>query len=545
MSGPDPDQSAAAPPGDRQPVGSALQANVVVAAGTALSRLTGFARFAVFGVIFGRAALWDAYNAANNSPNMVYELLLGGVLSATLVPVFTRLFHDEDDESAGVVVGTSLVTVAVLAIIGVAAAPWIFRLSSIRVSGAVDAGDYRSLGSSLARVFLIQIFFYGASALWGALLNTRKRFFAPAWAPILSNVAIIISLVVAKMQLRDGEDGFVKALKNPGFRYTLATGATVGIALQALVLLPAMRSAGIRLRFRADFRHPAVRQVFRLSTWTVGFAASNIVSAQIVQNLAKPGSGNASAYTLAYTFFQLPHALLAMSILTTFIPDLAGSVRRRDRFAFVDRMSFGIRTIALITIPAGFGLFALRRPIVGALLQHGRFTSLDALVTSRALAGFALGLGGFSIYMFVLRGFYSHHDTKTPFKLNVIENLLNILFAFIFVGPFGVLGLGLAFALAYVVTALLAIQVLQYKVHGFELRLMFNAMGKTVLASVVMAEAIWLFSKFVGSNAGFGAVARLAVGIIVGIPVYAGLMWLMGSPELRMLERMALRRLRR
>jgi putative peptidoglycan lipid II flippase len=394
-------------------------------------------------------------------------------------------------------------------------------------------------------VFLIQIFFYGASALWGALLNTRRRFFAPAWAPILSNIAIIISLVLAKMQLKSGEDGFVKALHNAGFRYTLATGATVGIALQALVLLPAMRSAGIRFRFRADFRHPAVRQVFRLSTWTVGFAAANIVSAQIVQNLAKPGSGNASAYTLAYTFFQLPHALLAMSILTTFIPDLAGSVKRRDRFAFVDRMSFGIRTIALITVPAGFALFALRRPLVGALLQHGRFNALDSLVTSRALAGFALGLGGFSVYMFVLRGFYSHQDTKTPFKLNLIENALNIVFALVFVGPYGVLGLGLAFALAYILTALLAIQVLHYKVRGFELRPMFASMAKTVLASIVMAEAIWLFSKLVGSNAGLGAIARLLVGSAVGLPVYAGLMWLMGSPELRLVERMVLRRLRR
>ena len=548
VSGPDPDQSGATatPSGpQRRPGASVLQANVVVAAGTALSRLTGFARFALFGVIFGRAALWDAYNAANNSPNMVYELLLGGVLSATLVPVFTRLFHDEDDESIGAVVGTSLVAVAGLTVLGVAAAPWIFRLSSFRVSGAVDADDYRSLGASLARVFLIQILFYGASALWGALLNTRKRFFAPAWAPILSNVAIIVSLILAKMQLKPGEDGFIEALNNTGFRYTLAIGATTGIALQALVLIPAMRSAGIRLRFRADFRHPAVRQVFRLSTWTLGFAAANIVSSQIVQNLAQPGSGNASAYTLAYTFFQLPHALLAMSILTTFIPDLAGSVRRGDRFAFVDRMSFGIRTIALITVPAGFGLFALRRPIVGALLQHGQFTSLDALVTSRALAGFALGLGGFSIYMFVLRGFYSHRDTKTPFKLNLVENLLNIIFAVIFVGPFGVLGLGLAFALAYVLTALLAIQVLQYKVNGFELRPMFASFGKTVLAGLVMAEAIWLFSRLVGSNAGAGALARVALGITVGVPVYAGLMWLMGSPELRALERMAVRRFRR
>lgn len=544
MNGSDPKDSAAGTPRPRRRPDSALQANVVVAAGTALSRLTGFARFAIFGIIFGRAALWDAYNAANNSPNMVYELLLGGVLSATLVPVFTRLFHDQDDEAAGAVVGTSLAALAGMTVVAVVGAPWIFRISSVRVSGAVDAGDYRSLGASLARVFLIQIFFYGLSALWGALLNTRKRFFAPAWAPILSNVAIIVSLLVAKAQLKHGEDGFVKALGNTGFRYTLAAGATVGIALQALVLIPAMRNAGIRIRVHADFRHPAVRQVFRLSAWTVGFAASNIVSAQVVQNLAKPGSGNASAYTLAYTFFQLPHALLAMSILTTFIPDLAASVKQRDRTAFVDRMSFGVRTIALITVPAGFGLFALRRPIVGALLQHGRFGASDALVTSRALAGFALGLGGFSIYMFALRGFYSHHDTKTPFKLNVVENLLNIVLAFVLVGRYGVLGLGLAFAMAYIITAAWALQILHYKVGGFELRPLFAAVGKTVLASVVMAEFIWIIGHVVGGNAGIGAVARILAGIIVGVAVYAVLMWMLGSDELNSARKLLLRRFR-
>jgi putative peptidoglycan lipid II flippase len=514
----------------------ALSANVTVAAGTAISRLTGFLRFAVFGVIFGRAALWDAYNAANNSPNMIYELVLGGVLSATLVPVFTRMFLDEDEESAGAVVSCSLIAVGVLAVVAVIGAPWIFHISSIHVSKTVDATQYRYLGTQLARIFLIQIFFYGLSALWGALLNARSRFFAPAWAPILSNLAIIISLVAAKMQLKHGTDSFVLALHDAKFRYTLGIGATAGIALQAFALLPALRQAGIRIPFRPDFGHPAVKKVFRLSAWTIGYALANIVAAQVVQNLAKPGSGNASAYTLAYTFFQLPHALLAMSVLTTFVPDLAGSVKRADRQGFVSKMSTGVRIVALFTVPAGFGLFALRRPILGALLQHGRFTSLDALVTSRALAGFALGLGGYSIYLFALRGFYSHQDTRTAFTINLFENLFNIVLAVALAGRYGVLGLGAAFGLAYVVSAIWALQVLGYKVPGFDFRGLLLSLGKTALAATVMAEVIWFATHRIGSNVGMGAAARIVVGIMVGIVVYAGVIWALGYEELEQVK---------
>ena len=523
---------------------SIFQANLVVGLGTALSRLTGFVRFAVFGIIFGRTALWDAYNAANNSPNMIYELVLGGVLSATLVPVFTRLFADEDDDASSAVVSSSIVAVAGLTVVAVVAAPWIFRLTSFRVADGVDAGDYRSLGASLARILLIQIFFYGLSAIWGALLNAKKRFFAPAWAPILSNLAIIISLVVAKLQM-DTDDGFTEAIASASFRNTLAIGATVGIALQALAHLPALRAAGIGLRFRPQFGHPAVRRVFRLSAWTIGYAAANIAAALVVQNLADPGSGNASAYTLAYTFFQLPHALLAMSVLTTFVPDLAGSVKRRDRPAFVDRMSLGIRVVALVTVPAGFGLFVLRRPIIGLLLDHGSFDANDALVTSRALAGFALGLGGYSLYLFVMRGFYSHQDTRTPFTLNLVENVLNVVLALALYPHFGVLGLGLAFALAYTATAAWALQVLHYKVGGFDLRGLFLNVGKTVLASLLMAELVWFVYRALGSNAGAGAAVRVVIGLVIGPLAYAGTMWLLGSEELRRVRSMIDARLSR
>jgi len=500
-----------------------LRSNVVVAAGTALSRITGVARFALFGVIFGRAALWDAYNAANNTPNMIYELLLGGILSATLVPVFTRYFADQDDEAVSAVVSTSIVAVAGLTAVAALAAPLIFRMSAINVSDTVDADDYRWLGTALARIFLVQIFFYGLSALWGAMLNAKKRFFAPAWSPILANIAIIVSLVAANAQLKDGEEGFAKALANPGFRNTLAIGATLGISLQAAALFPALKRAGIRVRFRPDFKHPAVRKGFRLSGWTVGYAVCNITAVQVVMNLAEPGSGNASAYSLAFTFFLLPHALLAMSILTTFVPDLAGFVKRRDRAGFVDRMSFGIRLVALVTIPAGFGLFVLRQPIIGALLEHGNFTAADTLVTSRALAGFALGLAGFSVYLFVLRGFYSHQDTKTAFTINLFENVLNIVLAVLLVGRYDVLGLGAAFGLAYLVSAVAALRVLQNKVGGFDVRGIMASMGKMVLAGAIMAEAIWYLEKAIGSNRGAGAWARIAMGVVVGPVIYVSL----------------------
>ena len=234
----------------------------------------------------------------------------------------------------------------------------------------------------------------------------------------------------------------------------------------AVVLIPAMLRTGFAFRPVVDFRHPAVRQLLKLSAWTLGFVAANQISLIVVRNLAGPGSGDATAYLAAFTFFVLPHGLLAVSIATTFQPEMARAVARKERPAFIDQASLGIRMTALLTIPAGVGIFVLRRPIVGALLQRGQFDALDAANTSRALAGFALGLGAFSIYMFTLRGFYAHKDTRTPFVINVVENLFNIVLAVLLVDRFGVLGLGLAFAIAYVVSSVWALQVLSYKVPG-------------------------------------------------------------------------------
>jgi len=522
-----------------------VRSNVVVAIGTALSRVTGLIRVVVLSYVIGQNALADAYNGANNSPNAIYELLLGGVLSASLVPLFTKLTEDKDDEATSAVITVATAALVVLTALAVVAAPWIFNLYSLNPSKSVNADDYHRVGTLLARIFLIQIFFYGISALGTSVLNARRRFFAAAWAPVLSNLVIIVSLLFVPRVVGHKGVQLTDVLDNNGLRLLLGLGATVGIAVMAVSLWPALRLAKVPLKPNLDYRNPAVKKLLSLSGWTLGYAAANQVAVIVVQNLAlSRGVGQQDAYTKAFTFFVLPHGLLAVSIATTFVPELARFVAKHDKQAFIERSSLGIRMVALLTMPAGFGLFVLRRSIIGGILQHGQFTATNALNTSRALGGFALGLVGFSVYLFVLRGFYAHGDAKTPFIINLFENLINIVLAFVLVGHFGVLGLGLSFGIAYLVSAAWGLLVLSYKVPGFPLRPIYVSLWRMLLAALVMAEAVWLVARMVGANSGNGAVSRAVAGTLVGTSVYVAVLVALRAPELDLLRSRLLHRRR-
>lgn len=528
------------PPGD--PGHSLLRSNAVVALGTGLSRLTGMLKIIVFGFVIGQTALADAYDGANNSPNSVYELLLGGVLSAALVPMFTRLFENEDEESVEAVVSVSIVFLTAITAIAVFSAPWIFRVFSLSPDPSVDPNDFRTVGTALTRIFLLQIFFYGIAALFGAVLNAQRRFFAAAWSPVLANIVIIASLLYVPTLLDKDSPVLTDVLDSPSFRWLLGLGATGGIALQALILLPAIHRAGLNLRFRFDLRHPAVKKLFALSGWTFGYVLANQLTVVIVKNLAQPGSGGQDAYAKATTFFYFPHGLLAMSIATTFIPEMARAVSRRDREAFVERTELGIRLVALLTIPAAFGFLALSRPIIGALLQHGQFDLPASINTARVLAGLALGLVGYSVYLFTLRGFYAHQDTRTPFIINCVQNAINIVLAFVLVGFYDVLGLGIAFALSYLIAAVIAIFVLQVKVPEFPAWHTVLSIGRMMAAGAGMGIVVWLSAGAVGDNDGLGALARVIVGLLIGAVVYTGALTVLRVPEMANLRAIVARR---
>lgn len=517
-----------------------LRSNLVVATGTALSRASGLLRVVVFAYVIGQEGLADAYKLANETPNIVYDLLIGGVLSATLVPLFTAFIgtgdREPDDRATNVVITVATTLMVAITAVAVVAAPLIFRLYSLNLGDDVDADLFRQVGTTLTRIFLIQILFYGLTGIANAYLNSRRRFFVAAWSPILPNLIIVVTLLTLP-GAGDTVWSLDDVVSNERLRWTLGLGATAGIAAMAAVVVPAMVAAGLRFRPVFDWKHPAVRKLLVLSGWTIGFVVANQIALIVVRNLALgEGEGIAAAYFDAFVWFVLPHGLLAVSIATTFQPEMARSVTDRDRAAFIHHNSLGTRLIALLTLPAAAGMFVLREPIIG-LMQRGQFDADDLHNTSRALAGLSVGLVGFSIYLFTLRGFYAHQDTRTPFVLNVGENLLNIALAFVFVGRWGVLGLGLAYSVAYLVSSVWALSTLSYKVRGLRVRDVVGGMWKMLLAAILMAEAIWFVTHGVDSVVGWRGLAQIVIGGVVGLVVYVAVLLALNAEEMDWLRR--------
>lgn len=517
-------------------VGTMLRANLVVASGTALSRITGLGRVLAFAYVIGQTSLADAYKLANETPNIVYDLLLGGVLSATLVPIFTSLGWGSAND-AGVSAGDSasrrrsteaVVTAAVAGVVlvtvmAVALAPWIFRLYSLRVGDGVDPEVFRATGTTLTRFFLVQILFYGLTGIANALLHSQRRFLAASWSPVVSNLVIIASLLsLPEAGSRDWPLGAVA--DDTRLRLTLGLGATIGIAAMAAIVVPAVIRSGVRLRPRLDLREPAVRRLAAMSGWTVGFVIANQVALVVVRNLADPGSSLASAYFDAFVFFVLPHGLLAVSIATTFQPELASAVADGDRRAFTERMTGGMRAVIGLTAPAAALLLVLREPLISGLMERGRFDAGAVTNTANALAGLSLGLVGFSAYLFTLRGYYAHQDTRTPFVINVGENLMNIVFAVAIVGPLGVFGLGLAHSLAYLLAAVGAVVVLGRRIGQPMLGALVPTLWRVALSSLFAAEVAWLVAGALDPAGPNQALLTTAVAGVSGVAAYvAGL----------------------
>jgi len=514
---------------------------LIVAIGTAMSRLTGLLRVVVFGVIIGQTALADAFDGANNSPNSIYELLVGGLLAASLVPLFTRFAEDDDEEATFAVVTSSLIVLAFATILAVIAAPLIFHLFSLHPSPLVDAELFRRAGTAMTRIFLVQIFFYGLTAIGSALLNSRRHFFAAAWAPVLSNV-VTISLLIVIPFTRDGTPTLEDVLNDHTFFWLFTLSATGGIMAMGLVLLPALRRAEIHLKFRPNFRHPAVRTMVKLSSWTFGYVVTNQIALVIIKNLAEPGSGNQDAYSKAFTFFMLPHGLLAISIATTFVPELVRRVRAGDKEGFAQWTTSGVRWISLLTIPSSIAIVILSHPIIVALLEHGHFNSAASSNTARALMGFSVGLTGFSLYIFCLRGFYAHENTRMPFYINVFENALNVLFALVLVHHYGVFGLGLAFGMAYMVASVLVLWLLHTNYRAIHWGNLLSLVWRTVLCSAVMGAGIFVLQLIMKPKSGYSQMAELFLCISAGLVIYIFGLYALRVPEIHNLSSLLPRR---
>lgn len=510
-------------PNRLRPLGLA-RTGAVVGLGTAASRITGLVRVGVLAYAIGFTRLSDSYNIANTTPNIVYELLLGGVLSATLLPIFVSQFDDENDDGISAIFTISMLALTGLVIAGILTAPWIVDLYAHRLHGP-EARDQAAVMVVLLRLFMPQIFFYGFTALASALLNARHRFSAAAIVPALNNVVVIAVLLAIRIWVT-GTPQIHDVRNNLPLLLFIGLGTTAGIVIMALALIPALRTCGVRLRFRPDWRHPAVFAMFRLSGWTLGYVIENQVALWIVMVLALRHAGDLSAYQTAFVFFQLPHGLFAVSIMTALGPRLAESADNPT--VFRQHMQLGLRLIVRIVAPAAAGYIVLARPVVGVLLDHGAFSTGSAITTAEALSGFAVGLVPFSVYLYALRCFYAHRDARTPFFLNAFQNACNIVLAFILLPTFEIRGLALAFSISYAIAALIALRLLSQRMGSSTDHRTWRSLRHSLVATIGMALMVSLIDHmFIQS---LGSSERLAIGVLTGFVVYGAVLQLLRRP---------------
>ena len=506
-----------AAPASRTDTGRLLRSSAVVGVGTALSRITGFVRVAAIAYALGVSTLAGVYSYANETPNIVFELLLGGVLTATLVPLFVKHLEDRDDDATSAVCTVAVVALVVITILGELLAPWIVHLYTLRVRGG-NVEAQRELATAFLRCFMPQMFFYGVTALATAMLQARRRFAAAAFAPIVNNI-VVIALFVSLPQFVARPITVNRVLDDPALLLFIGLGTTAGIVAMAVVLWPALRRAGVHLRFLFAWRHAAVRTMLRLSGWTVGYVIANQIALWVVLVLANGKRGGPFVYLSVYAFFQLPHGLFAVSIMTTVQPELASAFARSDWPALRHRFARGMRLILAVVIPAAALYVGLARPMVVALLQRGAFSAHDAALVADTVVAFAVGLPAFSVYLYTLRGYYSLRDTRTPFLLNCLENAVNIGLALALYPVLGIRGLAFAFSAAYTIAVVVTLAAFGRRIGGLRGRAVGTTSARVVVVGVAVGAATWGVSRFIGWSSPGTAILATLVGAVVGLAV--------------------------
>lgn len=417
------------PPADQQKTtarrSSGIRGGAVMVLGSLASRLTGFVRSAVIVAALGTALLGDAYNVANTVPNIIYILLIGGALNSVFVPELVCAAKEHED--GGAAYTDRLLTACALALTGITgaailAAPWI-----------VDAyADYtsaqRDLTVALARFCLPQILFYGVFTLLGQVLNSRDRFGAMMWTPVLNNVVVI---AVFGLYLAVAADAVSAGQVTAGQTVLLGVGSTAGIAVQALALIPALRSAGFRWRPRFDWRDSGLARPLRAAVWTLLLVLANQIAYWVVTRLSTTAGVQAdaegvtagvgyTAYSSAYQLWVVPQGIITVSLVTALLPRMSRAAADGDLKQLGGDLSRGLRTSASAIVPATVAFLVLAPQLTGVAYQYAQATEEDTRAIAWVLMAFAPGLLAFSAQYVLSRGFYALGDTRTPFFLTLV-----------------------------------------------------------------------------------------------------------------------------
>jgi putative peptidoglycan lipid II flippase len=321
----------------------------------------------------------------------------------------------------------------------------------------------------------------------------------------------------------------------------LALGTTGGVVAMTLALWPSLRRLGFRWRWRFDRRDEAVRRLIRLSGWAALYVVLNQVGLLIVIVLSGRVQGGYTAYQAAFIFFQLPHAIFSVSIMTALLPSLSEDWVRGDRADFRRDLARGIRASAFVVVPAAAGYLVLARPIVRLLLEHGVAGARSTDLVAGVLTFFALGLFSFSAFLLFLRAFYAMQDTRTPALINVFAVALNTAANFALFPAMGVRGLALGHALAYTFAAVAAALLLRRRLGGLEGRSLGAGLARIAGAAALTGAAAWgatrLMSHVVDADTFGGQIVVVGVGVMAGLIIFLGAALLFRLEELELVKR--------
>jgi putative peptidoglycan lipid II flippase len=511
------------------------------------SRVTGFLRSIMLVAALGTGAVGNAYNSGNNLPNMIYELLLGGVLSSVLIPLLVHA--EEEDDDGGLAYTQRLLSLAVAALgvmtlVVVAAAPWIAAVF-------VPEGSQRELTSIFATLLLPEIFFYGLGAMFMAVLNIKHVYGPGAWSPVLNNVVMMLTILL--FWVLPGPKTLDPSSMTNTQILVIGIGTTLGIAAQALVLIPALRRTGFtwQWRFRATpGQRDRLREIGTLAGWVLGYVVVSQIGVSVIQRVGNE-NGGFSVFTYADLLFQMPYGILVVSVLTAIMPRMSRAAVRNDTDAVKDDLSFGARLSAVALVPITAGLIVLGPAMGVTLFAYGEASIADAHLIGSALAWSAFGLFPFALVMLQLRVFYAMRDGRTPTLINALmvgtKVVLVLVSNEVFGAPSGtdvnnnpsvhaVEWLNISTSLSYVVGAVAGHILLSRRLG----RLGFRRVGVTVVqiavASAVAGLAAWAVVLVATRGLGGGHVGSalsLGGGGLVGLVVLAGVLWRMRIPDVR------------
>ena len=523
----------------------------VMALGTLASRGTGFLRTLVLVIALGQATLSSAYNNSNTLPNTVYYLMLGGIFTSVVVPMLVRAAKDDPDRGEGYARRIYSLGVISLLVITVVATALSGPLVDLYGGNITDAGEHHAM-LVFAYFFIPQIFFYGMDSLLGAILNVRGRFGANMWTPVINNVVVIF---VALLYMATVHDINANTVSTFGL-YLLGIGTTLGIVIQSVCLFPVMWRAGFSMRLTFDFRRAEISEIGRMSVWMFGYVATQWLGNLVAQRVANSAGNSAAhlhpavtgvgypAYAYAWQLFQLPYAIVGISVISALLPRMSGHATDRRYSLVREDFSKGVRVASVIVVPAAVFLGVLGPPLCEFLFAHGNTTWQQARYIGEVFGAFAIGLVPFMLTQLQLRVFYSFRENKTPAIVGMVMLIVGVignLVALQVLPPTRtVVGLAFAYVLVTVSGAILAWPLLLRRIGSLDGWRITRSLVRMFLATVPGLLFALVTIAAVGSFMHQGPVYGLVTTVVGGsgaLLLYALCSRLLGIEEFRTLMR--------